>query len=67
MQEKDGAHILRRKFNIRRTATLLEEGLTVPEIAVKLGTTKSEIRRCVSEINKKRLRVKNETIWKTGR
>lgn len=67
MQEKDGAHVLRRKFNIRRTATLLEEGLTVPEIAAKLGTTKSEIRRCVSEINKKRLRDKNETTWKAGR
>lgn len=68
MQNKDKTYTLRRKFYIRRTADLLEEGLTPQEIASKLGTSKAEIRECISSIKEKqKLEKRSKPSWKAGR
>lgn len=68
MQNKDKTYTLRRKFYIRRTADLLEEGLTPQEIASKLGTSKAEIRECISAIKEKqKLEKRSKPSWKAGR
>lgn len=59
MKEKDGSYILREKFNIRRTADLLEEGLSNSEIAEKLKVSKSMVRRYIAAIEKRRKDVKD--------
>lgn len=68
MKEKDKTHILRRKFYIRRTADLLEEGLTPKAIASKLGISKADIRECIAAIKEKqKLEKQAKLSWKAGR
>lgn len=68
MQEKDKTHTLRRKFYIRRTADLLEEGLAPQEIASKLGISKADIRECIAATKEKQNLDKQAKLsWKAGR
>lgn len=52
MRDSEPAYSLREKFYIRRISFLVDEGLTVTEIAEKLRLSKLNVRKYISIIDR---------------